>query len=296
MRNTLRIFRIIVSLLLFVAAVLFAASGGTFLGVELGWIEKIQMIPMVLSVSVTTLILWFAVTFIFGRIYCSSVCPLGTLQDFFLRIPRLTRSQRLRRPFRYVRGLSTMRFSTLVVVIGSLLAGITVPACVLDPFAIFCKFVEPLTLKLLGTSAIAFIVTMATVVMIAVMAARRGRLWCNSLCPVGSALGVVSAHSVFHFDIDTDLCTNCRKCEYVCKTQCIDLSDHVVDGSRCVNCFDCLSVCEPGAIDYTTRRHTLSTPMMQRLRGIKRKPETALDSGLGGVSETNKKNKIDIRG
>lgn len=70
-------------------------------------------------------------------------------------------------------------------------------------------------------------------------------------------------------DIDTDRCTQCRKCEYVCKAECIDLTSHVVDGSRCINCFNCLSVCDDDAIHYTYTRKQLSIPMMQKINDAK---------------------------
>ena len=88
----------------------------------------------------------------------------------------------------------------------------------------------------------------------------------------------MSRFSILQMDIDTDLCINCRKCEDVCKGQCIDLTDHVVDGSRCVNCFDCVDICPNRAIRYTTRRHRLSTPLMQRVSGLAKRPDPALDN------------------
>ncbi len=67
---------------------------------------------------------------------------------------------------------------------------------------------------------------------------------CNTLCPVGTILGCVSRNSAMRIDIDTDRCIQCRRCEHVCKAECIDMQSHVVDMSRCVVCFDCLP-CAP---------------------------------------------------
>lgn len=271
MQKKFKYLRIIVSVALLTIASAYAAGVGAVISIGLGWIESIQFIPTILILSVTTILFWIVVTFIFGRIYCSSVCPLGTLQDIFLRVPRMTAKMSNRRPFRYSPGLTTLRLSMLIIVFGALIAGITIPALILDPFAIFCKIINPLA----AASASAFAVTLITVLLIAWLAARKGRLWCNTMCPVGAILGVVSRHSVFHFDINTDTCTNCRKCEYVCKAQCINLDDHVVDGSRCINCFNCVAVCDDNSISYTTRNHRLALPMMQSLED--KKAKTALD-------------------
>ncbi|MDE5969201.1 MAG: 4Fe-4S binding protein [Muribaculaceae bacterium] len=272
MQKYLKYLRIIVSVALLIISSAFAAGIGAVFSIELGWIERIQFIPAILFISVTTVLLWIVVTFVFGRVYCSSVCPLGTLQDIFLRIPRLTRKMRYRNVFRYTPGVSTLRMSMLIVVFGTLVVGVTIAVRVLDPYTIFTRIFSPLV----AASAVSFTIAISILVLIAWLSARRGRLWCNTICPVGAVLGVVSGRSLYHFDINTDTCTNCRKCEYVCKAQCINLNDHVVDGSRCVNCFNCVNVCPDNSISYTTRKHRLSIPMMQSIEPVE-KTETALD-------------------
>lgn len=87
-------------------------------------------------------------------------------------------------------------------------------------------------------------------VIIIAMAALRGRLYCNSICPVGSLLGLFSRFSAFRVIIDKAACTRCARCMKTCKSQCIDLRKSEIDHSRCVNCFDCTSVCGQSGIQY----------------------------------------------
>ena len=47
------------------------------------WLQRIQFGPALLSLSTVTLVCLIAGTLIFGRIYCSVICPLGIFQDFF---------------------------------------------------------------------------------------------------------------------------------------------------------------------------------------------------------------------
>ena len=47
-----------------------------------GWVAKIQLVPVILAVSIVWVPIFLATT-LFGRIYCSVVCPLGIMQDFF---------------------------------------------------------------------------------------------------------------------------------------------------------------------------------------------------------------------
>lgn len=50
---------------------------------ESGWLAKIQLVPAILSVNVTVIVLLLILTLLFGRIYCSVICPLGVMQDIF---------------------------------------------------------------------------------------------------------------------------------------------------------------------------------------------------------------------
>ncbi len=272
MKKILKYTRIAVSLLCLTIVTAVSAGWLTSLLMVADIIQHVQFMTLILTISLSTIALWIVVTYLFGRIYCSSVCPLGTFQDIFIRLPRITRRMAGKRVFRYSVPLSTLRYSTLAIVFATLPAGFTAAACILDPDAIYVRMVKLIAFEIAGASVFAYLVTLGIIIFIVVMSARRGRLWCNTICPVGTALGAISRWSVFHFDINTDLCTNCRRCEDVCKAECIDLDDHVVDGSRCINCFDCINVCRDNAINYTIRRHKLSIPMMQRLSADKRTP------------------------
>ena len=46
-----------------------------------GWLAKIQFLPAVLALNVGVIIFLVLLTLLFGRIYCSVICPLGVFQD-----------------------------------------------------------------------------------------------------------------------------------------------------------------------------------------------------------------------
>ena len=98
-----------------------------------------------------------------------------------------------------------------------------------------------------GVAAVSFVI-------IAVMAWRGGRTYCNTVCPVGTLLGILSRFSWLKIRLDTDKCTGCRLCERNCKSACIDIKNRKVDYSRCVVCGDCLDKCRFGGLTYTSRR------------------------------------------
>ena len=243
------------------------------------WIARMQFLPAAMAFSISTIVLWLIATLVFGRIYCSVACPLGVFQDICARLPRLTRNGRRKHSYHYSAPLTRTRNMTLAIVVISLFLGLSIITVFTDPWSIYSRacvyIIKPawgMMLNLFQTpevkiasASVAGIASGAVMIIaIGVLAARNGRTFCNSICPVGTTLGFVSRYSIYHIDINTDKCTQCRKCEHVCKASCIDLVSHVVDASRCVTCFDCLSVCDDDAIHYTWERHHLSIPMMQK--------------------------------
>ena len=43
----------------------------------LGWMAKVQFLPAVLALNALVVVVLVVLTLIFGRIYCSVICPLG---------------------------------------------------------------------------------------------------------------------------------------------------------------------------------------------------------------------------
>ena len=283
MTRTLRYSRIIIQSVIFLILTLCLSTSALCLPVIGDWLTHIQLGYAVTVLSLSTFSGWIIVTLIFGRIYCSSVCPVGTLQDISSAIARSV-PRKAKPAYSYRRPNNPVRYTTLMIMAAAFMTSTTTLITLLDPFSLYStvcgevSFVAAnmtdvsesnqamtiLTYTMLSTA----IWTAAVTVIIISISSRHGRLICNTVCPIGTTLGFVSRYSIFQFDIDTDLCTHCRKCADVCKSECIDLNDHVVDGSRCVVCFDCIDVCPDRAIRYTTRRKQLSLPMMQKLTGI----------------------------
>ncbi len=82
------------------------------------------------------------------------------------------------------------------------------------------------------------------------MAWRWGRIFCNSFCPVGAVLGLLSKFSIFKLAIDENACTACGRCSRDCKASCIDVKNRNIDFSRCVACYNCIGSCKEGGISY----------------------------------------------
>lgn len=298
MGRVLKIMRVLVSLVVFM---LLGAGITCTLWLIPGisdFLSEIQLGPAILGLSLTVIAVWLLLTILFGRIYCSTVCPMGVLMDISARIPKLTARGR-RRVYRYDGPDNKLRGAMLIIALISALVGFNFLLSVLDPYSVFCRICNDVCNPILafvarkldgvglegGYAAMAVTTSVAssifaTLILVITMAVSMmfGRTICNTMCPVGTILGAISRYSIYQFDIDTDLCTQCRKCESVCKSRCIDMQDHVVDSTRCVVCFNCVSVCPNNALRYTTNRKRLSTPLMQRIKTPGRQAEPTFDS------------------
>lgn len=223
--------------------------------------SRMQIIPAISACATTWLIIWLVATLIFGRIYCSIVCPCGALMEL---IARLSRPRKWH--YSFTTSSTRIRYSLLIIIAICGLFGFSAIVALFDPYSAFARIVTAASRPaVIGVTGL--IVAAATLTLIIIFAHRRGRIICNTVCPVGTLLGTLSKASLYHPDINTDLCINCGKCADVCSSECINLTDHVIDPSRCVVCFDCMAVCPNDAIRYRRGRHQLSIPMMQRVAG-----------------------------
>lgn len=267
----LRTVRIVLALIFLVCTTLLFLDFTGIIQHYVGWVAKIQFLPAVLSLNVAVVAMMLLLTLLFGRGYCSVICPMGVMQDCFTHIGGWFGKNR----FHYVKNRPCLRWSVFCVFVLLILLGFTSIAALIAPYSAFGRVTQNLfqPIYLWGNnliadvaekhdsvdfhhvdiwmrSAVAFAIALVTFLLVAVLSLFWGRAWCNNICPVGTLLGFVSRFSLFRLAIDDNKCVGCRKCERNCKAQCIDISCHTIDASRCVDCFDCISNCKVGALTY----------------------------------------------
>ena len=239
----------------------------------LGWMAKVQFVPAVLSLNIVVIAILLLLTFLFGRVYCSVVCPLGIIQDVVSNLSSQRKGKRAR--FSFVKENRWLRYSVAVVFVLLFVVGFSWVAALIEPYSIYGRMVTSLvsplylwvnnffaylaeradsyafySVDIWVRSAAAVALSLVTLVIIAVLAWRGGRVWCNNICPVGTVLGVVSRYSVFRPTIDESKCVGCKLCERSCKSRCINAADKSIDYSRCVACMNCVDKCKQGALKY----------------------------------------------
>lgn len=241
----------------------------------LGALMRIQFVPAFFAHSMGILGALLLLTFLFGRVYCSVICPLGIWQDV---LEWLAKRGKKKKRFRYAyrKPNRVLRYSILGVVVLALVINMTVVVGILDPYSMYARIsvnlFKPLylwmnnllagvltsfdsyalyVLEVTIRSVISFVVALVSLLVVSWLAFRYGRLYCNTICPVGTVLGFVSRYSLVKIHIDKDACTSCKLCEKRCKASCIDSTNKEVDASRCVACFNCVGdTCKQNAISY----------------------------------------------
>jgi polyferredoxin len=224
--------------------------------------------------AATGLFVVLMLTLISGRIYCSFLCPLGALQDIFIRIGNRIKNKRRR--FTFSKPHNLLRYSLLVLLlITTFLWGIYF-LTLLDPYSIFGRLItyfgKPFAIALnnvlseimvkfniysfvktplTGFPLLVYLIPLTFFILIGLMSFIKGRLYCNTICPVGTFLGLISKISLFRIIIDNNKCTGCGRCSWSCKSSCIDFHNMNVDITRCVNCFNCLGSCPADALSFS---------------------------------------------
>ena len=237
----------------------------------LGWLAKIQFLPALLAMNVVVVVLLLALTLIFGRIYCSVICPLGIMQDVISWIHGRQKKNR----FSFSKEKKWLRYTILVLFVIALIAGVHALVTLLAPYSSYGRIVTNLFKPIYegGNNVLAsiaehfnsyafyhvdvwikslptFIIAAVTFVVLFVLAWRNGRTYCNTICPVGTFLSFFARFSWMKINFDEEKCKNCGKCSRNCKAACIDYKNHTVDYSRCVVCGNCLGQCNFGALHY----------------------------------------------
>jgi ferredoxin len=320
----LRKIRTILAAVLFVLiTLLFLDFTGT-LHHWLSWLAKIQFLPAVMALNVVVVVALLVLTLVFGRIYCSVICPLGVFQDI------LARFHRKKNKYSYSKEVRWLRYPVLVVFIIAAVAGIGSLFQLLAPYSAYGRIAtmifQPVwkfgnnVLATLAERADSYafytvdtwmrslpvlIIAAVTLVVLFVLAWRGGRTYCNTICPVGTILSFFARFSWLKIRFDADKCKNCSVCSKNCKAACIDYKNHTVDYSRCVVCGNCIDSCKFGALKYsgrvsqssqtkesgetspvdTSKRSFLLASAMVAGAAMAQKKEKLMDGGLAEIED-----------
>ena len=286
------------------------------------WIPKLQLVEAVLAVNVIAIVLLMALTLVFGRIYCSIICPLGILQDLFGWLGKKQKKNR----YSYSKEVKWLRYPVLVLFVIAFFAGIGTLVQLLDPYSTFgiiaTNLLQPVYQA--GNNVLAsiaeyydsyafyhsdiwlrslpsLIISAVMLIILGVLAWRNGRTYCNTICPVGTILSFLSRFSLLKIRFDAEKCKNCSLCSKNCKSACIDYKTHTVDASRCIVCGNCINACKHDALFYQahqahephkphdaeglSRRSFLLSSTLLATAALAQQKDKMMDGGLAEIED-----------
>lgn len=240
------------------------------------WLAHIQLLPAVMAGNIVVVAVVLLLTLLFGRWYCSILCPMGVMQDLFYKPGlRHRNKKKVRQSAEGTKPMNKLRIAVLAVFVILLVAGVNAVALLIAPYSAYGRIAsnlfQPVYLwvnnLLAGVaehygsyafysadvwlkSGLTLAVAAVTFAVVGFLAWRGGRTWCNTICPVGTVLGFVSKYALFKPVIDNNKCLSCGKCAKACKASCINAKEKQIDYSRCVGCMDCIGDCKQGAVSY----------------------------------------------
>lgn len=291
--NILRAIRIALATLFFVVATLLFLGVGWQFNMWFAWVAKVQFLPALMALDFAILAILVVLTLIFGRLYCSVICPLGVMQDIFGWFGRKQKKNR----YCYSSEKRWLRYSVLAVFIVCLVLGFAPVTTLLAPYSAYGRIVNSIfrplydllqnALALIDTqfewylipeaelwlrSVTSLVVALLTLVILGVLAWRNGRSYCNTVCPVGTILSFFARFSLFRIQVDESKCNKCSLCEKNCRAAAIDSKSGKVDLSRCIACGDCIDKCNHKAISYKpvfgTTKKSEEQPTSQSKRAV----------------------------
>lgn len=237
-------------------------------------------------VSGAAFISFCATALVFGRWYCASFCAFGILMDAmrafarfagnlrFVKKTKIGAALKKRLTMRHRKALTALRAAMLAIAAALIACGYTTLFGFIEPYSLYGKImgsaVHPALAKLANAASAELykceiyavepingdpsvplaIFGLALLILFAAAAASilRGRIFCNTLCPVGALLGGISKFSLLRLSLDKSKCVSCGMCERNCKSECINAKEKSLDFTRCVLCLNCAKNCPKGAV------------------------------------------------
>lgn len=178
------------------------------------FLNDLPLLIIVVFTLVTTL-LW-------GRVFCSSLCPFGALQDIISRLV----------PRHFQKNLPQAIHDKAIYIKYVILAVLLVMSLSYSEFSVF-QYFEPFgTLFYFSQSVVLWIILIAFILASTFIK----RFYCRYACPLGASLGVLALVSPWRIK-RVQQCQVCKVCEHACPTGAIRGPD--IDFKECVRCDVC---------------------------------------------------------
>jgi len=230
-------------------------------------------------------VLIIAATIVFGRFFCSFICPFGTLHHMTGSIrPALKGKTKIdsNKTFSACR----IKYFLLIAFIAAAAVGVNY-AGLMDPISLLCRSLAVSILPAIGIGLRDFFETLAfsdikmfnylgyglealaapvigyenkafqtgwiigiVFLVILFLNRIRPRFWCRFLCPLGALLGIFSRFTILTLEKDESKCIHCGACVNVCQGAASPEPGLQWQNAECLLCFNCTNACKEDALAF----------------------------------------------
>ena len=222
-----------------------------------------QPMDAALHGSLVVLLVWLAVTLLFGRVYCSIFCPLGTIQEYMAHLGR----KHLGTSRRHTHECLALRLEILacLAAVGAVFVffGRKDWLGAFDPYTLYTKAVgavvflaktalhRQLADDFRAAVLILALISLALTIAVSILALFKGRIFCNTVCPLGTIFSLPGRFAPVRIGIKRAECVNCRRCASHCAASCVHVREKKIEAGCCTLCANCLKDCPKNAIGFT---------------------------------------------
>ena len=241
-------------------------------GWPVNWFLQLDPLVAIGTILTTHTLYWsllwalatVSLTIIFGRFFCSWVCPFGSLHHFagFLCNRKKSMSQKIGlNRYRKAQRIKYFVLTFLLIMAAFPSIAAILQTGLLDPIPLITRSFNLMLLPIIDSGfnfvsaaerfyegawlIFAIFLTMVCLNLVV------PRFYCRFICPLGALFAVLGRFAIWRIGKKKGECTNCKLCEKACEGACTPAGKIRI--SECVLCFNCREDCRDELIGYQTR-------------------------------------------
>jgi polyferredoxin len=197
------------------------------------------VVPSIHPAAMFLLVTFLAISFLFRKAFCSWLCPVGTISEYFALLGKKIFGRNFRL-WRWIdiplRGLKYFLLGFFVWAI-SIMSASAIASFMHSDYGLVAGVKMLNFFRFLGETGL---IVVGILVLASVFVQN---FWCRYLCPYGALLGFASLLSLVRIRREPEPCIDCGKCAKVCPSSLPVDQLVTIKSVECTGCLECVAIC-----------------------------------------------------